>query len=256
MNKWLYLLTVILGFMFFGIGSIILSLFALTLRLLPISTRNKELYCRSVVGACFRAFLNIIVKLNVIELKADGLEAITQKGGRLIIANHPSLIDVVILISCMPQSCCVVKAGVWSNPLMGIIVRTCGYIPINSEIDMIGECAKRIHAGETLIIFPEGTRTNKEFGYKLARGAAYVALAAQKPVEVVKIDTSTQFLTKEVKWYNVPKDRTVFRVRPVCSWDVDIHLAKTQSLAARTLTKDWTCYFQEGGLNASSSINK
>ena len=82
-----------------------------------------------------------------------------QRDGLLVLANHPTLIDVVCLISLLPNADCVVKRAVARNPFMRGPVRAAGYISNDDGAGLVDDCVAAVHAGGTLVIFPEGTRS-------------------------------------------------------------------------------------------------
>ncbi|WP_369678325.1 lysophospholipid acyltransferase family protein, partial [Enterococcus faecium] len=88
------------------------------------------------------------------------LDTIKNAKGQLIIANHPSLIDVVVLISIVRNADCVVKADLWKNPFLKGVVKATGYI--NNDADpeyFLNQCQQSFARGNNLIVFPEGTRS-------------------------------------------------------------------------------------------------
>ena len=56
-----------------------------------------------------------------------------------------------------------------------------------------------------MLIFPEGTRTSRQCELRLRRGAAALAVHSGHPLQVITISLSTEFLSKEKRWYHVPK---------------------------------------------------
>ncbi|NCO45947.1 MAG: 1-acyl-sn-glycerol-3-phosphate acyltransferase, partial [Vibrio sp.] len=71
---------------------------------------------------------------------------------------------------------------------------------------------ERMSRGNVLLIFPEGTRTTPGVKPKLQRGAAQIAIRTQRDLRIVHITVSPRFLTKEQKWYQVPKTKPFFHV--------------------------------------------
>lgn len=122
-------------------------------------------------------------------------------------ANHPTLLDVVVLISRLPQADCVVKEGVRINPFMRGVVRTTGYISNASPDMLIEECSQVLNKDRTLIIFPEGTRSRPGEEMKFQRGAARIALRSKAPVQLVTVTCEPPALMKNTKWYQVPSRR-------------------------------------------------
>ena len=76
-----------------------------------------------------------------------------------VIANHPSLLDYVILASVMNETDCLVKSALLRNPFVSGVIRAADYL-INSEAEtLLRASQQRLAQGDTLLIFPEGTRT-------------------------------------------------------------------------------------------------
>lgn len=76
-----------------------------------------------------------------------------------MVANHPTLIDYVILASVMPETDCLVKSALLRNPFVSGVIRAADYL-INSEAEtLLSASQQRLAQGDTLLIFPEGTRT-------------------------------------------------------------------------------------------------
>jgi 1-acyl-sn-glycerol-3-phosphate acyltransferase len=133
--------------------------------------------------------------------------------GQLVVANHPSLIDVVFLIAFVPGAGCVVKSALWRNPAMALMVRSAGYVPNHPTDSMIEGAAAALADGQTVIMFPEGTRTRPGLPLRFHRGAASVAARAARTVTPVFITVKPTTLTKHEPWYRIPPRRPHFCLR-------------------------------------------
>ena len=71
----------------------------------------------------FRIFLALIQRLGLMTLKIDGIGRLYEDRGVLIIANHPTLIDIVILMAYLPSVDCVVKESLNQNLFLHRIVK-------------------------------------------------------------------------------------------------------------------------------------
>jgi hypothetical protein len=96
--------------------------------------------------------------LGVLRYEVHGLDKL-ERGGQLILANHPTLIDTVFLIAFVRNADCIVKGGLWNNPFTGGPVRAAGYIRNDGGPALVDDCIASLRAGGNLIVFPEGTRT-------------------------------------------------------------------------------------------------
>lgn len=228
------------GFSFavFGIGGLLLSVLVLPLvRLPPGSAREREFRCQRVVHRTFRYFVRMMMALRILEVNVLGAERLREPG-QLVVANHPTLLDVVFLVSLMPQADCVVKRSAWSNPFMRGIVRGAGYLPNDLGGRLIVAGAERLEAGRSLLIFPEGTRSSMGALGPFQRGAAHMALQSGRPLRPVLISCHPPSLMRGQKWYDVPERRMHFRIE--CCDEIDprsvIGEAESRGRAARKLS--------------------
>jgi 1-acyl-sn-glycerol-3-phosphate acyltransferase len=194
------------GFSFFcfGIGAIVISMTVFPL--ISLLSPRRELRRRRIQRAMrqvMRLFVWLMKTLGVISCEVHGAEKL-RRPGQLVIANHPSLIDVVILITLMPEVDCIVKQALWRNPFLRWPVVWAGYIPNRDPENLVDECAAALRAGRSLIVFPEGTRTIPGEAMQFKRGAAQIALAAGCEVRPVRITVAPLMLGKHQPWYWVP----------------------------------------------------
>lgn len=198
------------GFSFasFGIGGVALG--GLVAPLVNLSTQNPNLRqqrTQKVIQHSFKGFTEMMVKLGIMTYEIEGLEKLQHSRQELVIANHPTLVDVVMLIGLMEQANCVVKHALWSNPFTKGPVQNAGYILNAGSEQFIHDCVEKLTTDQaaSLLIFPEGTRTAKdELLNEFQRGAANIAIRAQVPIRPVLIRCTPSTLTKNEKWYHVP----------------------------------------------------
>lgn len=114
--------------------------------------------------------------------------------GRVIVANHPSLLDVVLLTVGFPGSFSVAKRGLTKNPTVRQIVRL---VFLHDDETLIEQAKPLLVAGYNVIIFPEGSRSplNGELR-KFRRGAAQLAYRTGAPVLPVRIEMNERRLGK------------------------------------------------------------
>src|SRR5262249_41444110 len=124
---------------------------------------------RQTIWLSFRCLVEIMRRLRVIRVDITGVERL-QRCGLLILANHPTLIDVVLLMAFVKRADCIIKRGVWRNPFTHATVRAAEYIRNDSGPELVEKCIRSIKDGNNLIIFPEGTRTPGNGTVRLKRG--------------------------------------------------------------------------------------
>lgn len=201
-----------LSFALFGLFGIVLGAIAWPLSrlfLIPVALRRR--LGRRLVQASFRSFIGIMRSLGVLSYEFIGRERLGRPG-QLIIANHPSLIDVVFLVGFTPAAGCVVKAALWRNPFTAGIVRSAGYIRNWPTDEMIEGASEALRAGQAVVMFPEGTRTTPGAELQFHRGAASVAVRAATVLTPVLITVNPTTLTKGLPWYRIPPRRPHFRL--------------------------------------------
>ena len=165
-----------LGMVFFGIGAVILGLFVFPfIRLFTLHKKDFGIIARAYVSHTFRVFLGNLNFLKTSILKVEDRQAFRQIHSKIIVANHPSLLDFVYIMSLVPNSTCIVRGGLTHTPLRGVIKQA--YITNTTEFDdILVECKKLTDKGCNVIIFPEGTRSPRIGRNNYKKGAARIAL--------------------------------------------------------------------------------
>jgi len=166
-----------LCFAFFGLGGVFLTLFIFPLQKIFIKdTEKQKQKARKTVHYTFKFFISLMALTGIFRFDLAQAKTLAKKRGQLVLANHPSLIDVVVLISIMPNADCVVKAHLFKNPFLRGVVKNTGYISNADPEGLLVDCKKSLGIGNNVIIFPEGTRTTVGRKLKFQRGAANIAL--------------------------------------------------------------------------------
>lgn len=208
--RWWRLVFTGLSFALFGLGGLVLRLVCFPLiTLLNRDLLQRQRKSRWLINRVFYLFVEFMRRTGVITYTIDHPERLGRPG-QMIIANHPSLIDVVLLIACLRDTNCVVKESLWHNPFTRGPVRAAGYISNDASIDMIENTAAALREGQTLVIFPEGTRTTPGQMPVFHRGAAAIAIRSAASVTPVVIRVSPTTLTKAEPWYSIPARRVHF----------------------------------------------
>lgn len=199
-----------LSFVLFGLGGLLLRIFCFPLMAVgfrdPVRRRQAA---RWLVSRAFSLFVGFMRRTGVLTYSIEHPERL-GRAGQMILANHPSLIDVVLLISCVRDANCVVKESLWRNPFTRGPVLAAGYISNNASVEMLEDTAQALREGQTLIIFPEGTRTIPGQMPVFHRGAAAIAIRGAACVTPVVIRVSPTTLTKAEPWYSIPARRVHF----------------------------------------------
>jgi len=216
-NRPLYVYRVLakwFSFCFIGSSSVILGLLVFPVMRLIFHPRERfQKYGRRFISRALQFFIFVMHSLRIVDLDTDDRKKYRQLSSKIIVANHPSLLDVVMLLSLIPNADCIVNAYLSRHILMGIVHQL--YILNTGEIDdILHACTESLNRGNCLIIFPEGTRTPRSGKVILKKGAARIALASGCGIVPVHIGGTDKFgLGKKDPWTGFnPRERYVYRI--------------------------------------------
>ena len=236
-----------IAFSVFGLACV---LFGFTLfPLAGLTTRDPAVARRraqAIVHRWFGIFAGLMKVLGLIRVEFHNAAAL-RAPGRLIVANHPSLIDVVLLIAEIPEVDCIVKQAVLRNPFMRWPARWAGYIAHATPEQLIADCVASLRAGHSLLVFPEGTRSVPGQPLRMTHGAARIALEAGATILPVTIRCEPALLHKGVPWHYAPRPGQ-FELRvgePYAAADF-LQGAANTAIATRHLTHYWEQQFATG----------
>ncbi|MGN0895051.1 MAG: lysophospholipid acyltransferase family protein [Succinivibrio sp.] len=211
-----------LFFIFFGTGALCISVVAFNL--IRLFVRNKDLrtqLSRNITRYSFVFFLKSGCVLGIFDIEVNNLLKIKNDRGCVYIANHPSLLDIVILCSIVKNANCVVKAQLLNNPFLSGVIRCNRYVPNAQDAPtIIKNCSESLNRGDNLIIFPEGSRTvkpNSEIRFK--HGFASLALFGMHNIRPLTIKFTGLGLKKNTPWYYVYYRRLKYTVSMLDEFD-------------------------------------
>lgn len=200
---------------------------------------------QAIIRASFQLYVWILQKLGVISLRVTGADKLAQCRGRLIIANHPTLLDIVLIMSLVPRAQCVVKHQLWRNPFFRPVFSATGYIRNDEQVDaFIAKCRETLQAGNNLIVFPEGTRSIPGQPLRLQRGFAQIAALSNADLQLITIKCIPITLTKGMPWYSIPEHRPNFRIEVDELIDITSFASyRTRSIGVRKLVSYIQSYY-------------
>lgn len=225
------------GFILFAIAGIIFRI-----ALLPY-TRNPsqndlqtQLKARKWVGIIWGGFVRYCVWSGVLDVQYKGFERLGRKG-QLIVANHPSLLDVVLILSKVSHLNCIVKQDLLKNPVLVAPILASGFIP-NTESEEVLEKCHQVLQQEALLLFPEGTRTGWDGIVNLHRGAVSIGLRSAEVITPVIIKMTPLNFKKGQPWYKIPASKIQYEFIVADDIDPKALLAeKPLPVASRRLKK-------------------
>ncbi|HYX07306.1 MAG TPA: lysophospholipid acyltransferase family protein [Bacteroidales bacterium] len=151
---------------------------------------DKRLYMQHQYS-CFWAWLYLKINPNW-RLSIFGKEKIKRKGVTVMVSNHQSMLDIMVIYQLFSHFKWVSKAENFKIPFIGWNMTLNGYIKINranrrSSLDMIKDAEKVIKSGSSIVIFPEGTRSKTGDTGRFKSGAFRIALDTGVPIQPLAI---------------------------------------------------------------------
>jgi 1-acyl-sn-glycerol-3-phosphate acyltransferase len=199
-NLLAYYLTLLL----FGAFGLELTFVCLLTGWLPVTERTERFFQR-LIHRHLAFFHHWCAFARLVYVRYRGFEGL-PRGKVVLVANHPALIDVTCLLARIPEAVCIFKPAIRRNPVLGAAARRAGYLCGDGGHELIRGAAAKVAAGNLLLIFPEGTRTPP--GHALLPfkpGFVVIARRARAPIQLVRITTDSDVLTKGRAWWRLPR---------------------------------------------------
>jgi len=265
-NKLLYAYRVLgkwFSFFYFGLSTLILVIIVFPIMFLVFHPRERfKKYGRRFVSSSMRFFVSLMHFIGIVNLETDNRENYRHLSSKIVVANHPSLLDVVMLLSLIPNADCIVNTDLNRNFFVKGVVRQL-YILNSLDLESIFQaCAESLKQGNCLIIFPEGTRTPRYGKAILKRGAARFSLYSGCNIVPVHIGGTDKYgLGKKDPWTGFnPRERYVYRI----SMGPEINPEKYRDLctprAVRAITREMASFLfparEASAINAEEKDNE
>ena len=149
------------------------------------SKTTRKSVMRFLFYTVFR-YLFRLTGLVLFKYHCQGRHHLPGTGGAIICANHQSHLDPP-LVGMAPSRHCIYLArkSLFKNPVFGFIISMLDAIPLNRDgmgIEGIKATLRKLKAGETVVMFPEGTRTKTGEMQMLKSGFITLARRAKVPL--------------------------------------------------------------------------
>jgi 1-acyl-sn-glycerol-3-phosphate acyltransferase len=136
------------------------------------------------------------------KIKIEGREKAKKNETYVIISNHQSILDILLITCLRYRLRWISKIENFSIPLLSWSMRMARYIPIErgnpeSKVIMMEESIRTLKQGISIMMFPEGTRSKDDRIMDFKKGAFQMAIITEKPVLPVIIDGTGKVLPKK-----------------------------------------------------------
>lgn len=244
-HKWRWL-AIASGYIVFGLFGVVLKLVLLpfTTGLLDRRRLENQKRARSIIQFLWRQFLRYVRLIGALDYRFPDQDRLGRPG-QLIIANHPSLLDVVFLLGHARQSNCIVKQSLLDNPFLNSAIAACGFIPNDGSPDVIDNAVAALRGGQSVLIFPEGTRTGEDNVIRFHRGACAIALRGATVITPVIIRMRPRCFKRGQPWYLIPHEKVNYEF--IIGDDIDPAIwlsGKPMPAATRQLNAYLQTYFE------------
>ena len=187
------ILTTLYCFLYFLCACIFLHLYTVPILLLPIKRAKKKLAVHKMIYWIIRFYL-YTVNVKIVRENPFGE---TFKKPAVIIANHQSFVDILLMLSTTPKLVMMTKHYVWQSPIFGWIVRYADFFSAGNGYENLEEQLKeRVAEGYSIMVFPEGTRSADCSIQRFHKGAFYLADLLKLDILPMLIYGTGQVLSK------------------------------------------------------------
>lgn len=176
--------------------------FALVLGVV-LSARQGQYFGRQMIGIGFRLYAGFLQWFCACRFDLSDLEHLPASEPQIFVANHPSLLDAPLILSRLPNTACVMKAGLMDNILLGAAARLAGYIRNDAPLNMLLAMREALVSGSVLI-FPEGTRTTHVPVNLFGNAALLVARQTGVPIQTLLVSFDYAYLGKNWPLWRPP----------------------------------------------------
>ncbi|EGV42897.2 glycerol acyltransferase [Bizionia argentinensis JUB59] len=180
----IYFIFSCISFTYYGLGGLLLALFGtVVIKLVPISMKKKMHWFHRLMSKFMKSVLDSypFVKITIINPNNE-----TFKKQAVIIANHTSFLDILVIGMLSPKIIFLVNDWVYNSPIFGRAVKLAGFYPVSSGIEKgVSHLQKKVDQGYSLMAFPEGTRSYTHKMKRFHKGAFF--LAEQFKLDIVPI---------------------------------------------------------------------
>lgn len=185
------LLVTLLMWLYFTVGFVLL--FSPLYLWAYFFSKNREVAFQHLNHYFFRGFFFLLKRLTP-SVKWRFPKEIETIQSSVVVCNHLSYLDPLLLISLFPRQKTIVKGTFFKVPLFGWMIKQSGSIPANAQGSLTALTIERIEAmedylssGGNLFIFPEGTRSRDGGVGPFSKGAFKIARRCHAPIQVLKI---------------------------------------------------------------------
>jgi 1-acyl-sn-glycerol-3-phosphate acyltransferase len=214
------------GFGYFGAGGWVLGRIVLPIARLGAKDELERIRrCQRVVHRASKQLHRVLEAFSLTHVDIEAYRRAVPDGPAVVVANHPTLLDVTAFLAAHENLCAIVKGDYFRGPTLGALLRACGHIDAGEGSDLDGArvvltSLERLEQGFSVLVFPEGTRSPVGGMHPFKRGAFDLAARARVPLLAVLVTCDPPALAKGMRWWrSVPDEPFRLQLTPLSLMD-------------------------------------
>lgn len=245
------LLVTVWFFNAFVVGCSILMGIASILILIPMKRGRKKLLFSRMIMHGLRIFLKASW---IARRKTINTEGETFEKPALIIANHQSFVDILVMLSLAPRLVMLTNNWVWHSPFFGKIVRYADFVQTADGYENVSSrLREKVAQGYSVVIFPEGTRSADGKVHRFHKGAFYLAEQLRLDILPVILYGTGMIISKRQPFY-VKRGILCTRILPRIPFD-DARMGVTYQERTKAIATLFRKAYQETCATYSTTDN-
>lgn len=236
----------------FVIGCSLMMGVASILILVPMKReKKKQFFCR-IMMYMLRIFLKAAWIARSVTVNQ---EEETFEKPAVIIANHQSFIDILIMLSLAPKLVMVTNKWVWHSPFFGKIVQYAGFVQTGDGYEAVLELLKKkVALGYSVVVFPEGTRSADAKLHRFHKGAFYIAEQLRLDILPVVLYGTGMIISKRQPFY-VKRGVLCTRILARIPYNADTRMGVTYQEQSKSVSTLFRKAYQETCMKYSTPDN-
>jgi 1-acyl-sn-glycerol-3-phosphate acyltransferase len=155
-----------------------------------------------------RGLFLLLSALSRVRVRVPELLALRCLRSHIVVANHLSFLDPMLLLSVLPRASTLVRPDFFRVPIFSAILRSSGFLPAGrggADSAWVEAIAEQLRGGGTVFLFPEGKRNPKGRLAPFRPGAFYLARRLGAPIAVVRLRGTGELFPPGSAWFRVTR---------------------------------------------------
>lgn len=182
---WAGMLRTVFIYTLFVAGALTLTILGLLFKAIPVGRKRIRVFYHSLLSAITRSLIYLEPNL---DKEIIGRSSQTFSAASVVIANHSSFLDILLTTMLHPKLILLTNKWVWNSPVFGGVVRLADYYPVTEGAeDGVERLKERVSEGYSVVVFPEGKRSEDGKLKRFHKGAFYMAEELNIPIQPLLI---------------------------------------------------------------------